>query len=212
MKASAMDVPAAKAQLQYGLGDPVAIIYLYANDVFVKAGDKDRDRAETARQLLNCAADELSGAAAEATTGKNNKPEQRQETIMENNPRVIAGAKAWDKSMGGRYAPNEVEELSEEVKVILAAADAVDPVRSSEAIPGLLLPSEFTWPEPPANQPDVLIRLPYAAAWDVFIDGLVNDASMHPLTPESFGRLAQDLLGLLTDASADLAEAEGSLE
>lgn len=76
MKASTMEVPAAKAQLQYGLGDPVAIIYLYANDVFVKAGDKDRDRAETARQLLNCAADELSGAAAESTTGKNNT-EQR---------------------------------------------------------------------------------------------------------------------------------------
>lgn len=133
---------------------------------------------------------------------------------MENNPRVIAGAKAWDKHMGGRYAPDEVEELSGEVKVILAAADAVDPVRSSEAIPGLLLPTEYTWPNPPADQPDVLIRMPYAAAWDVFIDGLVNDASMHPLTPESFGRLAEDLLGLLTDASADMAEgqADGSLE
>lgn len=42
-------------------------------------------------------------------------------------PRVAAGAKAWDKHMGGRYAPDEVEELSEEVAVILAAADAVDP-------------------------------------------------------------------------------------
>ena len=42
-------------------------------------------------------------------------------------PRIAAGAKAWDKHMGGRYAPNEVEELSEEVAVILAAADAVDP-------------------------------------------------------------------------------------
>ena len=42
-------------------------------------------------------------------------------------PRIEAGAKAWDKYMGGRYAPNEVEELSEEVAVILAAADAVDP-------------------------------------------------------------------------------------
>lgn len=72
-----MEVTAAKAQLRYGLGDPVAIIYLYANDVFVKvAGDKDRDRAETARQLLNCAADELSGAATESTAGKNNT-EQR---------------------------------------------------------------------------------------------------------------------------------------
>lgn len=42
-------------------------------------------------------------------------------------PRIEAGAKAWDKHMGGRYAPDEVEELSEEVAVILAAADAVDP-------------------------------------------------------------------------------------
>lgn len=42
-------------------------------------------------------------------------------------PRVEAGAKAWDKHMGGRYSPHEVEELAEEVAVILAAADAVDP-------------------------------------------------------------------------------------
>ena len=42
-------------------------------------------------------------------------------------PRVEAGAKAWDKHMGGRYSPHEVDELSEEVAVILAAADAVDP-------------------------------------------------------------------------------------
>ncbi|MFC7860713.1 hypothetical protein ACFQ9D_12085 [Arthrobacter koreensis] len=42
-------------------------------------------------------------------------------------PRIEAGAKAWDKHMGGRYAPDEVEELSEEVAVILVAADAVDP-------------------------------------------------------------------------------------
>lgn len=77
MKTSTMAVPAAKAQLQYGLGDPVAIIYLYAGDVFIKAGDKDRDRAETARQLLNCAADELSGTAAEPAAGINNTSEQR---------------------------------------------------------------------------------------------------------------------------------------
>lgn len=133
---------------------------------------------------------------------------------MENDPRVIAGAKAWDKSMGGRYAPDEVEELSGEVKVILAAADAVDPVRSSAAVPGLPIPGELTWPKPPADQPDVLIRLPYDAAWNVVIDGLVNHASMEQLTPERFGELARGLLGLLTDASEDLAEAaaEGASE
>lgn len=42
-------------------------------------------------------------------------------------PRIEAGAKAWDKHMGGRYSPHEVDELSEEVAVILAAADAVGP-------------------------------------------------------------------------------------
>lgn len=131
---------------------------------------------------------------------------------MENDPRVVAGAKAWDKSMGDRYSPDEVEELSGEVRVILAAADAVDPVRSSEAIPGLLIPGEYSWPKPPEDQPDVLIRMPYADAWDVFIDGLVNIASVEPLAPESFGRLAEDLLGLLTDASAGMAETEGNLE
>lgn len=35
---------------------------------------------------------------------------------------IEAGAVAWDKNMGGRYAPNEVDELSEEVGVILEAA------------------------------------------------------------------------------------------
>ena len=35
---------------------------------------------------------------------------------------VKAGAKAWDKHMGGRYAPREVEELRDEVRVILEAA------------------------------------------------------------------------------------------
>lgn len=49
-------------------------------------------------------------------------------------PRVVAAAKAWDKHMGGRYAPDEVEELSEEVAVILAAADAVDPLRDRKGL------------------------------------------------------------------------------
>lgn len=73
MKASTMAAPAAKAQLQYGLGEPVAIIYLYAGDVFIKAGDKDRDRAETSRQLLNCAADELAGETAESAADQSSR-------------------------------------------------------------------------------------------------------------------------------------------
>lgn len=40
--------------------------------------------------------------------------------------RSAPAAKAWDKDMGGRYAPHEVDELSHEVGVILAAADAAD--------------------------------------------------------------------------------------
>ncbi len=35
---------------------------------------------------------------------------------------VEAGAIALDQFWGGRYAPNEVEELSDEVRVILEAA------------------------------------------------------------------------------------------
>lgn len=35
---------------------------------------------------------------------------------------IEAGAKAWDKLQGNRYHPDEVDELSPEVKVILEAA------------------------------------------------------------------------------------------
>ena len=63
MKAHDFQRTAAKAQLQYGLGDPVAIIYIYAEDVFVKGGDKGRDREDVSRQLIKCAADELNVAA-----------------------------------------------------------------------------------------------------------------------------------------------------
>lgn len=45
---------------------------------------------------------------------------------QQNDPRVIAGCKALDKFWGGRYAPDEVEELYDEVACILAAADAVE--------------------------------------------------------------------------------------
>lgn len=40
-------------------------------------------------------------------------------------PRVVAGCKALDKFWGGRYAPDEVDELYDEVACILAAADLV---------------------------------------------------------------------------------------
>ncbi|WP_247826418.1 hypothetical protein [Arthrobacter antioxidans] len=40
--------------------------------------------------------------------------------------RIEPAAKAWDKDMSGRYVPHEVDELSHEVGVILAAADAAD--------------------------------------------------------------------------------------
>lgn len=59
MKAQQFQKTATEAQLKYGLGDPVAIVYLYPGDVFVKGGDRNRDREEISSQLIKCAADEL---------------------------------------------------------------------------------------------------------------------------------------------------------
>lgn len=111
------------------------------------------------------------------------------DSITQNEPRLAA----------------DTDGLSDEVRAILAEADSATPLRPCETAPGALNPGEYTWPAPPSGQPDVLIRMPYAAAWDIVIDGLVNSASMEAIAPENFGNLALDLLGLLTDASDDLA-------
>lgn len=66
MKAQQFLKTAAEAQLKYGLGDPVAIVYIYPGNVFVKGGDKGRNREEVSSQLIRCAANELDDRKAEA--------------------------------------------------------------------------------------------------------------------------------------------------
>lgn len=54
---------------------------------------------------------------------------------------VEAAALAWDKSMGGRYQPDAVEELSAEVRVILIAAHEARTVTTVEELEALPLDS-----------------------------------------------------------------------
>lgn len=56
---------------------------------------------------------------------------------------VTAGAIALDQHWGGRYAPNEVEELSDEIRVILEAA-VPHLVNVIESL--ILTPAESTTP------------------------------------------------------------------
>lgn len=51
------------------------------------------------------------------------------------------------------------------------------------------------------GHPDVAIAMPYAEAYDVILDGIMNAATIEPITEPTFKLLAQDLLGLLIDAS-----------
>ena len=63
-------------------------------------------------------------------------------------------------------------------------------------------PGGYTYEEPDATgHPDVVITLPYAEAYDVVLDGIMNAATVEPITEATFKLLAENLLGLLIDAS-----------
>jgi hypothetical protein len=63
-------------------------------------------------------------------------------------------------------------------------------------------PGGYTYDEPDiTGHPDVVIDLPYAEAYDVILDGIMNAATLEPITEATLKGLAVDLLGLLIDAS-----------
>jgi hypothetical protein len=63
-------------------------------------------------------------------------------------------------------------------------------------------PGGYNYEEPDATgQPDVAISLPFAEAYDVLLDGIMNEATIEPITEPTFKLLAYNLLHLLIDAS-----------
>jgi hypothetical protein len=63
-------------------------------------------------------------------------------------------------------------------------------------------PGGYTYREPDVTGfPDAAITLPYADAYDVILDAIKNAATLEPITEPTFKGLAQDILGLLLDAS-----------
>lgn len=63
-------------------------------------------------------------------------------------------------------------------------------------------PGGYVYDEPDlTGRPDVTIALPYAEAYDVLLDGIMGSASIEPITEATFKLLAENLLGLLIDAS-----------
>jgi hypothetical protein len=79
------------------------------------------------------------------------------------------------------------------------SAEEISPMTGKITTPG-----GYTYDEPDiTGQPDVVITLPYAEAYDVILDGIMNAATLEPITAETFKGLAQDLLGLLIDASEE---------
>lgn len=51
---------------------------------------------------------------------------------------------------------------------------------------------------------DVVINLPYAEAYDIILDALRNEASLEPLDATTFPVNAENILGLLIDASENV--------
>lgn len=51
---------------------------------------------------------------------------------------------------------------------------------------------------------DVVINLSYADAYDIILDALRNEASLEPLDATTFPVNAENILGLLIDASEDV--------
>lgn len=62
------------------------------------------------------------------------------------------------------------------------------------------------------GRPDVAITLPFDEAYDVLLDGIMNEATIEPLTEPTFKLLAYNLLHLLIDASDGTDEAAAVLE
>jgi hypothetical protein len=73
-------------------------------------------------------------------------------------------------------------------------------------------PGGYEYDEPATTgKPDVHIALSYEDAFDILLDGIESEATVEPLTAETFKALAANLLGLLIDASEDArAESEGA--
>lgn len=66
-------------------------------------------------------------------------------------------------------------------------------------------PGGYSYEDPIVEgQPDTSIRIPYAEAYDILLDGLECAASLEPITESTFKALAEDLLNLLIDASDDI--------
>lgn len=51
---------------------------------------------------------------------------------------------------------------------------------------------------------DVVINLPYAEAYDIILDALRNEASLEPFDATTFPVNAENILGLLIDASENV--------
>ena len=66
-------------------------------------------------------------------------------------------------------------------------------------------PGGYSYVKPTIKgRPDVNIALTYEEAYDIVLDGLNAEASIEPITPETFELLAENLLGLLIDSSDDI--------
>lgn len=66
-------------------------------------------------------------------------------------------------------------------------------------------PGGYSYVKPTTKgKPDVNIALTYEEAYDIVLDGLKAEASIEPITPETFDILAENLLGLLIDSSDDI--------
>lgn len=49
------------AQREYDLGDPLAVVYIFAGNATVLIGEDDRDRANMSENLIRVAGEELAG-------------------------------------------------------------------------------------------------------------------------------------------------------
>lgn len=49
------------AQIEYALGDPIAVVYIFPGDATILIGEDDRDRENVSENLIRVAAEELAG-------------------------------------------------------------------------------------------------------------------------------------------------------
>lgn len=65
-------------------------------------------------------------------------------------------------------------------------------------------PAGYQYDEPETTgKPHVNVSLTYEDAYGILLDGIQSEATVEPLTVETFKALAENLLGLLIDASED---------